>query len=97
MVFDVDDKLDLERIVCDTLHCEKFSLGGLADASKLESSPMLAAVICITRLYKGKHDDEIGKFIDFWWTVLKYPEENSQYTCKQYISELERLIRVLKS
>jgi hypothetical protein len=71
-------------------------MGGLIDASHFERNPFHAALICISKLYTGRNNEEIDRFACTWETVFNYPDENKEYTAEQYIKELRNLIEILR-
>ena len=44
----------------------------------------------------GEHDEQIDRFACTWETVFDYPDENKEYTFKQYIDALRELVQILK-
>lgn len=95
MRFQNGDDFLLENVVCDTFGYDRHDMGGIVDGNLFEKQPILLAVICISRLYSGRHNKEIGMFFNKWNTVFEFPEENEKYTCAQYINELYGLIHLL--
>lgn len=91
-----NDAVVIEHIVSNLYNCNQGGMGGIIDASHFEHNPFHAALICISKLYVGKHDDKIDQFVCTWETVINYPDENPEYTVEQYIKELRNLIDVLK-
>lgn len=92
-----NDAIILERMVCNLYEgAHQGSMGGIIEASNFERNPFYAAIICISRLYSGMFDDKIDQFVCTWETVFKYPDENQEYTIKQYIEELRELISIMK-
>lgn len=87
---------ELEDIVCNIIGCDYADIGGLASESTLSSDPLIATYLCLGRLYDGTHNEDIGRFIDTWSTVFKYPDENQEYTEEQYVKDLKKLIELLQ-
>lgn len=90
------DAIELEELVCQVFHCNRFGVGGFVDADILEDNPFEATTLCIGKLYNGLHDEEISSFARKWRSIFEYPEESKEYTMSQYINELDQLIHKLK-
>lgn len=88
----------LEHIVTGVFSYDRGHMGGIINSDTFEHSPLLAAYLVITKLYKDVEiqDKYIEKFIDKWKTVFEYPDENEEYTFEEYADELRELIRALK-
>lgn len=80
---------ELEDIVCDVIGCDYMDIGGLASGSTLSDNPFIATCLCLGKLYNGTHNEDIGRFIDTWSTVFKYPDESQDYTTERYVKELK--------
>ncbi len=96
MIITHNDAIILEHIVSNLYNCNQGGMGGIIEASHFERNPFHAALISISKLYKGLHDDKIDDFVCTWETVFNYPNENPNYTIEQYIKDLRTLISILK-
>lgn len=90
------DAIELENIVSGLCESYQSGMGGIISADRFERNPFQAALICVSKLYKGEHDSEIDQFVTTWETVFNYPEENQEYTIEQYIGELKIIIALLQ-
>ena len=91
-----NDAVVLEHLVSDLYNCHQGAMGGIINAGHFEYHPYHAALICISKLYGGEHDEQIDRFACTWETVFDYPDENKEYTFKQYIDALRELVQILK-
>lgn len=96
MVISHTDAISLENIVRKVFQCDRYGVGGFADADVLENNPFEAAVLCIAAVYHNHHDDEIAEFCRKWRFVFKNPSEEQEYTMENYIHELKELIELVE-
>lgn len=96
MVISHFDAISLETIVRNVFQCERYGVGGFADADVFESNPFEAAVLCIAAVYHNHHDDEIAEFCRKWRFVFKNPGEEQEHTMADYIHELRALIELIE-
>ncbi len=92
------DGVTLEHIVSDVFSCDRGNMGGIINSDTFEHEPLLASYLIIARLYKNSEtqDKYIDDFMNKWKTVFKYPDENKEYTFKEYKDELRELIKALR-
>lgn len=93
------DGITLEHIVSNIFSSDRGSMGGIVNSGTFEHNPLLASYLIIARLYKNSkiQDKYIEEFINKWETVFQFPNENEEYTFKEYTDELKDLIKILKN
>lgn len=93
-----NDGITLEHIVSNIFRSDRGSMGGIINSGTFERNPLLASYLIIARLYKnsGIQDKYIEEFINKWETVFQFPNENEEYTFREYTDELRDLIKNLK-
>ena len=89
------DAISLERIVRQVYNCDRFGVGGLANADTLERSPMLAAYAALAPLYlKNKKIADVDAFLDRYACIYEFENDEppTDEDTERFIDELDNLV-----